>query len=445
MSGADRFLPGAIAIVQQAIQLDKDEKYQEAMDKYLEALERFMVALKYEKNPTRKEIIQQRVDGYMKRAEMLKQAMNDQKTADKKAAAAPVGAGGGDDDKSEADAEDKKLMGKLSDIILTKKPDIKWDDVAGLELAKRSLKETVILPVRFPDLFSGKRRPFGGILLYGPPGTGKSYLATAVASEADATFMSVSSSNLVSKWQGESERLVKTMFKMARDKIPTIIFVDEVDSLCSARGDGEAESSRRIKTEFLVQMQGVGKSKSGLLVLGATNIPWDIDAAMRRRFEKRVYIPLPGSYARSYMFHLNLGDTPHTLGAWGDEAIEAGKPENGKRSTNPNFTKLGETTEGYSGSDISVLVREALMEPVRLCQRSKFFRCDKYGKWHPCNEGDMLAKKMTIYDVPKNMLAVPPVTLDDFTSVITRCHASVAPSELKQFEKWTEEFGEEGA
>lgn len=443
MSGADRFLPGAIAIVQQAIQLDKDEKYQEAMDKYLEALERFMVALKYEKNPTRKEIIQQRVDGYMRRAETLKQAMNDQKEAEKKAAA-PVGAGGGDD-KSEADAEDKKLMGKLSDIILTKKPDIKWDDVAGLELAKRSLKETVILPVRFPDLFSGKRRPFGGILLYGPPGTGKSYLATAVASEADATFMSVSSSNLVSKWQGESERLVKTMFKMARDKIPTIIFVDEVDSLCSARGDGEAESSRRIKTEFLVQMQGVGKSKSGLLVLGATNIPWDIDAAMRRRFEKRVYIPLPGSYARSYMFHLNLGDTPHTLGAWGDEFINEAKPELGKRSTNANFTKLGETTDGYSGSDISVLVREALMEPVRLCQRSKYFRCDKYGKWHPCNKGDMLAKEMTIYDVPKNMLAVPPVTLDDFTSVITRCHASVAPSELKQFEKWTEEFGEEGA
>lgn len=444
MSGADRFLPGAIAIVQQAIQFDKEEKYQEAMEKYLESLERFMVALKYEKNPTRKEIIQQRVAGYMKRAEQLKQAMNDQKDSDKKAAAAPVGAEG-ENDTSEADAEDKKLMGKLSDIILTKKPDIKWDDVAGLEMAKRSLKETVILPVRFPDLFSGKRRPFGGILLYGPPGTGKSYLATAVATEADATFMSVSSSNLVSKWQGESERLVKTMFKMARDKVPTIIFVDEVDSLCSARGDGEAESSRRIKTEFLVQMQGVGKSKSGLLVLGATNIPWDIDAAMRRRFEKRVYIPLPGSYARSYMFQLNLGDTPHTLGPWSAEAIEAGKPENGKKCTSPNFKKLGDKTDGYSGSDISVLVREALMEPVRLCQRSKYFRCDKYSKWHPCNEGDMLAKKMTIYDLPKNSLAVPPVTLEDFNSVIGRCHASVAQHELVKFEKWTDEFGEEGA
>merc|ERR1712032_1602803 len=407
--------------------------------------ERFMVALKYEKNPTRKGIIEQRVAGYMKRAEALKVAMAKQAEAAKKPAAAPVGAEAGEGDKSEADAEDKKLQGKLNDIILTKKPNVQWDDVAGLELAKRSLKETVILPVRFPNLFSGKRRPFGGILLYGPPGTGKSYLATAVATEADATFMSVSSANLVSKWQGESERLVKTMFKMAREKIPTIIFVDEVDSLCSARGDGEAESSRRIKTEFLIQMQGVGKSKSGLLVLGATNIPWDIDAAMRRRFEKRVYIPLPGSYARSYMFHLNLGDTPHTLGKWGDEPLEAGKPENGKRCTNPNFTQLGDETDGYSGSDISVLVREALMEPVRLCQRSKYFREDKYKKWHPCNEGDAFAKKMTIYEVSQNSLAVPPVTLSDFTSVIGRCHASVAQAELKQFEKWTEEFGEEGA
>lgn len=444
MSGADRFLPGAIAVVQQAIQLDKEEKYEEAMNKYLESLERFMVALKYEKNPTRKEIIQQRVAGYMKRAEALKVAIEKRKEAESKPAAAAVGAEG-EDGKSEADAEDKKLMGKLSDIILTKKPDIKWEDVAGLEMAKRSLKETVILPVRFPDLFSGKRRPFGGILLYGPPGTGKSYLATAVATEADATFMSVSSSNLVSKWQGESERLVKTMFKMARDKVPTIIFVDEVDSLCSARGDGEAESSRRIKTEFLVQMQGVGKSKSGLLVLGATNIPWDIDAAMRRRFEKRVYIPLPGSYARSYMFHLNLGDTPHTLGEWSAEPLQEGKPENGMRCTSPQFAQLGEKTDGYSGSDISVLVREALMEPVRLCQRSKYFRCDANKKWHPCNEHDDYAQKMTIYELPKNSLAVPPVTADDFTSVIGRCHASVAQHELKHFEEWTAEFGEEGA
>lgn len=109
---------------------------------------------------------------------------------------------------------------------------------------------------------------------------------------------------------------------MARERSPSVIFIDEIDSLCSARGSGENESSRRIKTEFLVQMQGVGKTREGLLVLGATNVPWEIDSAMRRRFEKRIYIPLPSAYARAYMFHLNLGDTVNDLGEFTWELVD---------------------------------------------------------------------------------------------------------------------------
>ena len=167
--------------------------------------------------------------------------------------------------------------------ILSDKPNVKWDDVAGLEGAKDALKEAVILPIKFPHLFTGKRTPWKGILLYGPPGTGKSYLAKAVATEANSTFFSVSSSDLVSKWMGESERLVKTLFQMARENKPAIIFIDEVDSLCGTRGEGESEASRRIKTEFLVQMNGVGHDDTGVLVLGATNIPWQLDNAIKRR------------------------------------------------------------------------------------------------------------------------------------------------------------------
>lgn len=173
----------------------------------------------------------------------------------------------------------KKLIG----AILTEKPNVSWNDVAGLELAKEALKEAVILPIKFPHLFTGQRKPWRGILLYGPPGTGKSYLAKAVATESNATFFSVSSSDLVSKWLGESERLVKQLFQMARESKPAIVFIDEVDSLCGSRGDGESEASRRIKTEFLVQMNGVGNDMDGVLVLGATNIPWQLDAAIRRR------------------------------------------------------------------------------------------------------------------------------------------------------------------
>jgi len=137
------------------------------------------------------------------------------------------------------------------------KPNILWNDVAGLENAKESLKEAVILPIKFPHLFTGKRKPWRGILLYGPPGTGKSYLAKAVATEANnSTFFSVSSSDLLSKWLGESEKLVKNLFELARTNRPSIIFIDEVDSLCGARSDNESESARRVKTEFLVQMQG---------------------------------------------------------------------------------------------------------------------------------------------------------------------------------------------
>lgn len=161
---------------------------------------------------------------------------------------------------------------------------MRWEDVAGLEAAKESLKEAVILPIKFPHLFTGKRTPWRGILLYGPPGTGKSFLAKAVATEAKSTFFSVSSSDLVSKWMGESERLVKQLFQMARENKPAIIFVDEIDSLCGTRGEGESEASRRIKTEFLVQMNGVGNDMQGVLILGATNIPWALDVAIKRRF-----------------------------------------------------------------------------------------------------------------------------------------------------------------
>lgn len=137
-------------------------------------------------------------------------------------------------------------------------------------------------------------------MLYGPPGTGKTFLAKACATEADATFFSISSSSLVSKYVGETEKMIKALFGLARERKPSIIFIDECDSLFTARSDNENEASRRAKTEFLTQMQGVGRDDQGILVLGATNIPWALDSAIRRRFEKRIYIPLPDLESRKY-------------------------------------------------------------------------------------------------------------------------------------------------
>lgn len=172
------FIPDAIEIVSRAITADNDGDYDRALSLYRDALSRFTIGLKYEKNESKKRLIIERVEGYMKRAEELRDYLNKQAEIDKNGGGSGGGAGGagtkpkgtGEDD---ADAEKAKLRGALSGAIITEKPDVKWDDVAGLVQAKESLKETVIMPTRFPQLFTGKRRPFKGILLYGPPGTGK--------------------------------------------------------------------------------------------------------------------------------------------------------------------------------------------------------------------------------------------------------------------------------
>lgn len=185
--------------------------------------------------------------------------------------------------------------------------------MAGLHEAKKNLKEAVILPIKFPEAFKGNVKPWKGILLYGPPGTGKTYLAKACATESNATFFSISSSDLISKWVGETEKLIKQLFQIAREKKPSIIFIDEIDSLCGKRGDGGNESSNRVKTEFLVQMQGVGHDDKGVLVLGATNIPWGLDPAVRRRFERRVYIALPEIEARLTLLKNVMKENDNTL------------------------------------------------------------------------------------------------------------------------------------
>lgn len=451
----NKFIPDAIEIVSKAIAADNNSEFEKALSLYRDALGRFTTGLKYEKNEARKKLILERVEGYMKRAEELRDYLNKQTElgSNKGGSAGSTSAtkAKGDDDDEADDAEKKKLRGALSGAIVTEKPNVKWDDVAGLEQAKESLKETVILPTKFPQLFTGKRRPFKGILLYGPPGTGKSYLAKAVATEADSTFFSVSSSDLVSKWQGESERLVKNLFEMARESEGgrAIIFIDEVDSLAGSRSEGESDSARRIKTEFLVQMDGVGKGSTNVLVLGATNVPWELDAAIRRRFEKRIYIPLPEDFARAFMVKLHIGDTPNNL-------------------TEEDFERLGVMTEGASGSDISVLVREALMEPLRKTQKAKqFIPCgenneflipaekypacpscppklssDKPGKNYDCKTCGAI--RMALWDVPPEKLKVPDITVADFEKALEHSHSSVSPEELERFVEWTKLFGQEG-
>ncbi|RYP08581.1 hypothetical protein DL764_001816 [Monosporascus ibericus] len=437
MDREDDFLQRAIKQVREAIDADNANQYEKAYQLYYQALELFMLAIKWQKNEQHKQLIRQKTAEYMDRAEKLKAHLTDADAKRKKPGM--VGANGtstggtakgkqSGEDGAEVDEDSKKLRNALAGAILQDRPNVKWDDVAGLEGAKEALKEAVLLPIKFPHLFQGKRQPWKGILMYGPPGTGKSYLAKAVATEAKSTFFSVSSSDLVSKWMGESERLVKQLFAMARENKPSIIFIDEVDALCGPRGEGESEASRRIKTEMLIQMDGVGKDSTGVLVLGATNIPWQLDTAIRRRFQRRVHISLPDFAARTTMFKIAIGETPTTL-----------KTE--------DYRELAKLSEGYSGSDISIVVQDALMQPVRKIQQATHFKevvVDGKTKLTPCSPGDPGAKEMTWDDIDGESLLEPLVDFKDFVKAIKSSRPTVSEVDLKRNAEWTKEFGSEG-
>jgi vacuolar protein-sorting-associated protein 4 len=433
-------LQKAIEIVSRATEEDKNKNYEEALRHYQHGVEYFLHAIKYEAHSDKaKQSIREKCAQYLERAEKLKTFVSSGSNDKKKK---PIKDGeakdnGKDDDEDGDDPEKKKMLDKLSGAIVIEKPNVQWNDVAGLEAAKESLKEAVILPIKFPHLFTGKRKPWRGILLYGPPGTGKSYLAKAVATEANnSTFFSVSSSDLLSKWLGESEKLVKNLFELARTNKPSIIFIDEVDSLCGARSDNESESARRVKTEFLVQMQGVGNDNDSILVLGATNIPWGLDAAIRRRFEKRIYIPLPEVSARKTMFKLHLGSTPCSI-------------------TEQDFTELAQKSEGYSGADIGIVVREALMSPIRLIQTATHFKKVRGPSrtnpnvivddlLTPCSPGDPQAIEMTWLDIDSDKLLEPLISKRDMLMSLSTQKPTVNDKDLEKQRQFTQEFGQEG-
>lgn len=242
---------------------------------------------------------------------------------------------------------DKKFLNMILDEIYESDSKITFDNIAGQSVAKQALREIVILPTIRPELFTGLRAPSKGLLLFGPPGNGKTMLAKAVANESNAHFLNISASSLVSKWLGEGEKLVRALFAIAREIQPSIIFIDEIDSMLCERKTNEHEASRRLKTEFLVEFDGLrSEANERILVMGATNRPHELDEAALRRFTKRIYVSLPDYETRLNLLHSLLASQHNPL-------------------QSAELNKLAELTDGYSGSDITALAKDAALGPIR--------------------------------------------------------------------------------
>jgi len=292
---------------------------------------------------------------------------------------------------------DKKMVELIKNEIMDQGEPVHWDDIAGLDFAKETVKEIVVWPMLRPDIFSGLRGPPKGLLLFGPPGTGKTLIGKCIASQSGSTFFSISASSLTSKWVGEGEKMVRALFAVAKVHQPAVVFIDEIDSLLSSRSDSEHESSRRIKTEFLVQLDGantVGEER--VLVVGATNRPQELDEAARRRLVKRLYIPLPEEQARQGMVSRLLARERHSLSA--EDVVE-----------------IAGLTPGYSGADMANLCKEAAMGPIRSIDMSQLASLQED--------------------------QVRGITIEDFRAALRQVKASVSAKDLDLYLQWNGMYG----
>jgi SpoVK/Ycf46/Vps4 family AAA+-type ATPase len=357
--------------------------------------------------------------------------------------------------------------------IHTANPNVRWRDVVGLDDAKRLLKEAVVMPVKYPQFFHGLLTPWRGVLLYGPPGTGKTMLAKAVATECGTTFFNIAASSIVSKWRGDSEKLVRVLFDLARHHAPSTVFMDELDAVMSARdggggasGGGDHEASRRLKTELLIQMDGLAKSDELVFVLAATNLPWDLDPAMLRRLEKRVMVSLPSRDARRAMASSLLRCVLLTLvpvrprsrgerrslrtclpGASLPPGSLGFNPDTPRRLSTPPLTPFNSTptfarvsahavddldgaldriaaaTEGHSGSDVHSLCKECAMRPLRRLMAKL--------------DDDLEPRD----GMEEEVAAMGAITEEDVSGALREAKPSHAAAHSRRYETWTESHG----
>lgn len=447
-SWTENFQKG-VDMATQAISLDNSGDYAGAFKLYTQGCDRIMLALKWmpaDIPEGTRDGVRLRMAEYLSRAEVIKKiakAESEEGNANhggdagtsrvakgRNETPAAAGAGGGQNTQS-ADSVRNKLIKDA--FVPAGQLNIRWSDIAGHEECKLKLKQAVIVPIKQPQVWS-MGQAAKGVLLYGPPGTGKTELAKALATESGCSFISITVSTLADKFYGESEKLVKALFDEAANAAPCVIFIDEIDSVLKERSanGGNVDHGDGAKTQFLICWDGM-QSKAGIVVMGATNFPWLIDSAARRRFTHRVYIPLPDVADREKIFEIQVRRQ-------GPKDFVLSKEE---------YRQLAERTDGYSGSDIKGVVQCALSKGIEFSLRATHFckyKDEASGKeyYGPALPTDQGAIAMGFEDVPDGCLASVSPVFEDFVQAVAETPKSVSQKDLANHIQFTNLFGSQG-
>lgn len=389
MSASAELEKSATNYALEAVRLDKQGSKGMAITMYQKAIETLLQLVQLYPEYSLNKVYVQRAIAYQERIKAIQGAVTPREMPH------VVESKNGDSETEPKNGDGGKSS--YEELIVTEKPNVTWEEVVGLDPAKKAVKEAIIYPVQRPDLF-----PLGwprGILLFGPPGCGKTLLAAAVATEIDATFLSIDAASVMSKWLGEAEQNVARLFgnvrKSAQEGKPAIVFVDELDSLMGKHSN-EVGGEIRVRNQFLKEMDGiVDKGKNlHVYVIGATNKPWDLDWAFIRRFQKRILVPLPDHHTRLMMFKLYTANL--------------------QLATDVDLHELARLSEGFSGSDIRDVNQSAQLKLI-----GEFFESGK--------ANDKMAK-------PR------PLTMDDFRQILEDRKPSVSLDMLALYNRWFEAF-----
>lgn len=393
MSASNELEKAATAYALDAVRLDKQGQKGRAITLYQKAIESLLQLVQLYPDYGLNKVYVQRAIAYQERIKVLQGSVSSVEMNQ----AASEDAGGDSGGATMEGSPGLNARSNDEELVVTEKPKVNWDEVVGLEVAKKAVKEAIVYPVQRPDLF-----PLGwprGILLFGPPGCGKTLLAAAVATEIDANFYSIDAASIMSKWLGEAEQNVAKLFSAARKSAsegkPAIVFVDELDSLMGTHSN-EVGGEIRVKNQFLKEMDGiVDKGKAlHVYVIGATNKPWDLDWAFIRRFQKRILVPLADYATRLNMFKHYTASL--------------------QVAADVDLHELARLSEGFSGSDIRDVCQSAQLSLI-----GEFFESGK--------AADKSAK-------PR------PLTMADFRQILEERKPSVSLEMLTSYNRWFEAF-----